>query len=101
MSTDIETLEEKLKEAEAKIQDILCGGKIPTPADYAGIDQIKSKLKVARRVKAMDAKRIDPKLTRKISILLPEDEFLALSKKAENNGVYLSNYIRNLLKNQP
>ena len=98
VTTEIEALERDLQKAEAEIHDLIRAGKIPTPADYADIDRIKAKLKVARRVKAMDAKRTDPKLTRKISIMLPEEEFQALSKKAENNGVDLSKYIRDLLK---
>jgi hypothetical protein len=98
--TDIDTLEKELKEAEAGIQDLIKAGKIPTPDDYADIDRIKGKLKVARRVRAMDAKRSDPKLTRKVSILLPEDEFQVLTKEAKIVGEDLSKYIRRLLKNK-
>jgi predicted DNA binding CopG/RHH family protein len=49
----------------------------------------------------MDAKRTDPKLTRKVTILLPEEEFQTLTKKATEGGVDLSKYIRMLLKKQP
>jgi len=60
--------------------------------------EVRRALKVARRVKAMDEKRVDPKLTRKISVLLFEDEYQALTKRAADSGVDLSKYIRNLLK---
>lgn len=96
-----DALEKKLKDAEEGIQAIFKAGKIPGQDDYADIDRIKQQLKVARRVKAMDAKRVDPKLTRKISLLLPDDEYQTLTKKASDAGVDLSKYIRNLLKNQP
>ncbi|MCX5827664.1 MAG: hypothetical protein NTV58_06650 [Deltaproteobacteria bacterium] len=95
---DIDTLEKELRETEEGIHALFQAGKIPTPEDYAGVDRIKAELKVARRVKAMDAKRTDPKLTRKISILMPEDEFQALTKKATDAGVDISKYIRSLLK---
>jgi len=94
---DIAALEKKLKEAEDEIQVLFKAGKIPTP-DYAEVDRIKRELKAARRVRAMDAKRVDPKLTRKISILLSDDEYQALTKKATDAGVDLSKYIRSLLK---
>ncbi|MHB8093172.1 MAG: ribbon-helix-helix protein, CopG family, partial [Syntrophales bacterium] len=57
-------------------------------------------LKTARRVKAWDEKRTDPKLTRKVTIMLPEDEHKELSKKAAARGVDLSKYIRQLLKGE-
>ncbi len=99
-SKDVEALEKKLQEAETAVQEIFKAGKIPTPEDYAGVDRVKAALKVARRVKAMDAKRVDPKLTRKVTILLPEDEFQTLTKKATEEGVDLSKHIRMLLKNR-
>jgi predicted DNA binding CopG/RHH family protein len=69
-----------------------------SPALHRELADVRHKLKVARRVKAMDEKRVDPKLTRKISILLSEDEYQALTIKAANSGVDLSKYIRSLLK---
>ena len=99
-SKDVDVLEKRLQEAETAVQEIFKAGEIPTPEDYAGVDQIKAELKVARRVKAMDAKRTDPKLTRKVTILLPDDEFQALTEKATEEGVDLSKYIRMLLKNR-
>lgn len=96
---EIQKLEEELKAADEKIQASLRAGKIPTSDDYADVDQIKAKLKVARRVRSMDAKRTDAKLTRKISIMLPDDEFQTLAKKAEAAGEDLSKHIRRLLKN--
>ena len=91
-------LEEQLQAEETKIKGLLRAGQIPAKADYADLDRIKNELKAARRVRAMDAKRIDPKLTRKISLLLPDDEYQALTKKAAAAGVDLSKYIRSLLK---
>ncbi len=100
MMDEIQKLEKELQAADEKIQAALRNGKIPTSDDYADVDRIKANLKVARRVRAMDAKRIDPKRTRKISILLSDDEFQRLSKKAEAAGIDLSKYIRDLLRNQ-
>lgn len=60
--------------------------------------EVRAELKVARRVRAMDAKRIDPKLTRQIGVRLTEDEHQELTKKAAEEGVDLSRYIRHLLK---
>lgn len=91
-------LEKQLQVEEEKINGLLLTGKIPAKADYADMDRIKNKLKAARRIRAMDEKRVDPKLTRKISLLLPEDEYQTLIKKAADAGVDLSKYIRNLLK---
>jgi len=99
-SKDVDVLEKRLQEAETAVQEIFKAGKIPTPEDYAGVDRTKAALKVARRIKAMNAKRTDPKLTRKVTILLPEDEFQALTEKAAEEGVDLSKYIRMLLKNR-
>jgi hypothetical protein len=96
---------DKIKEFEAtllaeenKISNLLRCGKILTPLDYAEVDRIKKELKVARRVMAMDASRTEPKLTRKISVLLSENEFENLSRKAQNECIILSKYIRRLLK---
>jgi predicted DNA binding CopG/RHH family protein len=94
----IRELEEQLQAEETKTKDLFRAGKIPARADYADLDRIKSELKAARRVRAMDAKRVDPKLTRRIGLLLPEDEYQALTKKAAEAGVDLSKYIRNILK---
>ena len=69
-----------------------------SPSLRRELEEVRAELKVARRVRAMDAKRVDPKLTRKISILLPEDEYQALTEKAAESGVDLSKYIRNILK---
>ena len=69
-----------------------------SPSIHRELAEVRAELKVARRVRAMDAKRVDPKLTRKISILLSEDEYQALTEKAAESGVDLSKYIRNILK---
>lgn len=95
---DIDSLEKKLKEAKDETEALLRSGKIPTPADYAEVDRIKAELKVARRVRKMDEKRVDPKLTKQIGVRLTEDEYQELTKKAAETGVDLSTYIRNLLK---
>lgn len=94
----IRELEEQQRAEDDKINGLLRTGKIPAKADYADLDRIKNELKAARRVKAMDAKRIEPKLTRQISLKFPEDEYQALIKRASDAGVDLSRYIRNLLK---
>jgi len=94
----IRGLEGQLEAEEAKIRLLMLSGKIPTPSDYKEIDRIKRELKAARRVRAMDSKRIDPKLTRKITILLPEEDFQTFTRKAAEEGVDLSKYIRMLLK---
>jgi homospermidine synthase len=96
--------EERIRELEAKeaaltvqtIEGARAGAVSPTIRRE--LAKIRAELKAARRVRAMDAKRVDPKLTRKISILLPEDEYQALIKKAAESGVDLSKHIRNILK---
>lgn len=98
MTEKIKELEDQLQAEEEKINGLLRAGKIPAKADYADLDRIKNDLKAARRVKAMDAKRSDPKLTRQIGVRLPEDEYQALTKKAADKGVDISQYIRDLIK---
>jgi hypothetical protein len=91
-------LEDRLQAEEAKINDLFRVGKVPAAADYADADRIRKELKVARRVRAMDAKRVDPKFTRQIGVRLTEDEYQELTKRAAESGVELSTHIRNLLK---
>jgi len=69
-----------------------------SPSIHRELAEVRAELKAARRVRAMDAKRVDPKLTRQIGVRLTEDEYQELTKKAEESGVDISNYIRNLLK---
>ena len=69
-----------------------------SPSLHRELAEVRAELKVARRVRAMDAKRVDPKLTRQIGVRLPEDEYQAVTKKAADAGVDLSTYIRDLLK---
>ena len=96
--------EERIRELEEKeraltvqtIEGAKAGAVSPTLRRE--LAEVRAELKVARRVRAMDAKRVDPKLTRKISILLPEDEYQALTQKAAESGVDLSKHIRNILK---
>jgi hypothetical protein len=94
----IRELEGQLEGEETKIKALFLTAKIPTPGDYAERDRIRGELKTARRLKAMDAKRVDPKLTRQIGVRLTEDEYREANQKAEDAGVDLSTYIRNLLK---
>jgi hypothetical protein len=95
---DIDALEKKLQEAGEGIQALFKAGKIPAPEDYADVDRIKAKLKAARRVRAMDANRTEPKLTRSYNLTFPENEFRELSERAEKRGVKLSSYIREMIK---
>lgn len=97
MTDKIKKLEVSLIDAEKQVHEMFKAGKIPTPADYADVDRIKRDLKTARRIASM-AMRSEPKLTRKISILLSDNEFNELSEKADNKGMILSKYIRQLLK---
>ncbi|MDO9229957.1 MAG: hypothetical protein Q7U03_10380 [Syntrophales bacterium] len=69
-----------------------------SPSLRRELEEVRAELKVARRVRAMDAKRIDPKLTRQIGVRLTEDEYHEVTKRAAESGVELSTYIRNLLK---
>ena len=98
MEERIRELEGQLEAEEEKIKALFMSAKIPTPEDYIERDRIRGELKTARRVRAMDAKRVDPKLTRQIGVRLTEDEYQELTKKAAESGVDLSTYIRNLLK---
>jgi hypothetical protein len=94
--------EEKIKELEAReaaltvqtIEGARAGA--VSPSLRRELEDVRAELKVARRVRAMDAKRVDPKLTRKVSFLMPENEYEALLQKAEGND--LSKYIRDLIK---
>lgn len=69
-----------------------------SPTLHRELAEVRAELKVARRVRAMDAKRVDPKLTRRIGLLLTEAEYQELTKKAAEAGVDLSKHIRSLLK---
>ena len=93
----IRALEEKERALTVQtIEGARAGAVSPTlRRELAGVRQ---ELKVARRVRAMDAKRVDPKFTRQIGVRLTEDEYQELTKKAAESGVELSTYIRNLLK---
>lgn len=96
--------EEKIRELEEKERALTVqtieGAKAGavSPSLQKELAEVRAELKAARRVRAMDAKRVDPKLTRKISILLSEDEYQTLTEKAAESGVDLSKYIRNILK---
>lgn len=96
--------EEQIKELEEKERALMVqsvegarAGAV-SPALRRELAEVRAELKVARRVRAMDAKRVDPKLTRQIGVRLTEDEYQELTKKAAESGVELSTYIRNLLK---
>ena len=99
--------EEKISELEEKERALMVqsieGAKAGavSPTLHRGLAEVRAELKVARRVRAMDAKRVDPKLTRQIGVRLPEDEYQAVTKKAVDAGVDLSSYIRDLLKKYP
>jgi hypothetical protein len=69
-----------------------------SPSLHDELAEVRAKLKVARRVRAMDKNRTEPKKTGRFSILLPDDELEILTKRAEEKGVIFSSYIRNLLK---
>lgn len=69
-----------------------------SPSLQRELAEVRAELKVARRVRAMDAKRTEPKKTSRFSILLPDDELETLTKRAEEKGVIFSSYIRHLLK---
>ena len=96
--------EEKISELEGKEAALMVqsieGARAGTvsPSLHRELAEVRAELKAARRVRAMDAKRVDPKLTRQIGVRLTEDEYQELTKKAEESGVDISNYIRNLLK---
>ncbi len=94
----IRELEAQLEAEETKIKALFLTAKIPAPGDYAERDRIRGELKTARRVRAMDEKRTDPKKTSRFSILLPDAELEILTKRAEERGVIFSSYIRHLLK---
>jgi len=96
----IRELEGQLEAEETKIKAFFLSAKIPTPGDYAERDRIRTELKTARRIRAMDAKRTDPKLTRSYTITFSEDEFKDLSERAKKKGMILSKYIRHLLKGE-
>ena len=69
--------EERIKELEQKEQILMARSVQEAQADgvspslHSELLSIRSKLKVARRVRSMNVSRINPKLTRKVSFLLP------------------------------
>jgi len=97
--------EQRIRELEEKEQALMIqsieGAKMGavSPTLHRELAEVRQELKVVRRVRAMDAKRVDPKFTRQIGVRLTEDEYQELTKKAAESGVELSTYIRNLLKN--
>lgn len=95
---NLDALEIELAKAEAKIQHFFQSGQIPPSTAYAEVDSVRAKLKVARRVRSMDSKRVTPKLTKQIGIRLTADEYSVLTQRAIDAGVDLSRYIRDLLK---
>jgi predicted DNA binding CopG/RHH family protein len=97
-------MEEKIRELEEKEKSLMVQsieaaktGAV-SPTLHQEFAEVRAELKVARRVRAMDAKRVDPKLTRQIGVRLTEDEYQDLTQKAAESGVELSTYLRNLLK---
>lgn len=96
--------EERIRELEEKERALMLqsieGAKTGavSPTLHQELAEVRKELKVARRVRAMDAKRVAPKKTSRFSILLPDDELEALTKRAEEKGVVFSSYIRHLLK---
>lgn len=94
--------EERIRELEEKERSLMLqsieGAKVGavSPTLHQELAEVRAELKVARRVRAMDAKRVDPKLTRKVSFLMPEDEYQTLLQKAD--GKDISKYIRELIK---
>lgn len=93
----IRELEEKEKLLMVQSIDGAKAGAV-SPSLHRELAEIRKALKVARRVRAMDAKRTDPKKTSRFSILLPDTELEILTKRAEEKGVIFSSYIRHLLK---
>jgi predicted DNA binding CopG/RHH family protein len=96
--------EEKIRELEEK-ERALMGQSIEgaragavSPSIVQELAEVRVKLKAARRIRTMEANRIEPKKTSRFSILLPDDELEALTKRAEEKGVIFSSYIRHLLK---
>ena len=95
----IKALEAQLESEETRIKGLIMSGKkILTPDDYAETDRIKKELKAARRVRTMDAKRVEPKLTRGYNLTFSENEYQELVAEADQRGMKLSSYIRELIK---
>lgn len=94
--------EKRIKELEEKERSLMLqsieGAKVGavSPTLHQELAEVRAELKVARRVRAMDARRVDPKLTHKVSFLMPEDEYQTLLQKAD--GKDISKYIRELIK---
>ena len=93
----INDLEEKERALMVQSIEGARAGTVP-PSLRQEIEAVRAELKVARRVRAMDAKRVDPKLTRQIGVRMTEDEYQELTKKAAESGGDISTYIRDLLK---
>lgn len=93
----IEELERQLQIAEKKVNDLFRSGKIPGPEDYADIDRIKGELKTARRTRTMEAWRTDPKLTRRVTFSVSDQEYEEIAERAQRTGLTLSEYIRQVL----
>lgn len=68
-----------------------------SPSLHQELVEVRAELKTARRVRAMDKNRTEPKLTRSYNLTFSEDEFNELSERAEKKGIKLSKYIRGLI----
>lgn len=96
--------EKRIKELEEKERVLMLqsieGAKTGTvsPAIHEELAGVRAELKTARRVRAMDEKRTETKLTRSYNLTFPENEFDELAERAEKRGVKLSSYIRDLIK---
>jgi predicted DNA binding CopG/RHH family protein len=95
---------EKIKELEEKERSLMLQSiegatvRAVSPSLHRELAEVRAELKAARRVATMKARRTEPTKTSRFSILLPDDELEALTKKAEEKGVVFSSYIRHLLK---
>ncbi len=96
--------EQKIRELDARERELtrqtVDGARSGAVSDAlrGELAEVRAALKAARRVATMDAKRTEPKLTRKISFLLPESEYQDLAKRAAESGTELSTFIRSLLR---
>ena len=96
--------EEKIREIEEKERALMVqsidearAGAV-SPSLRRELAEVRQKLKVARRVATMKARRTEPIKTSRFSILLPDEELDILTAKAKESGLVFSQYIRHLLK---
>ncbi|MDD5476385.1 MAG: hypothetical protein PHU03_07735 [Syntrophales bacterium] len=93
----LDELEILLNTEAEKIDRLFREGRIPTQGDYAELDRLKKELKTARILDTKARQRTAPLLDRSVTLKMPLSEYEELSRRATENGVSISLYIRTVI----